>query len=88
MIFVSFRSRYFVDGEVRIPFPEHCIPNINEWIVLDEMDIHDFFVSGQTVFTHWQVIAKEIVFNKADHYPNIICTVSMSTSSEKLFLSN
>lgn len=88
MILVTFQSRYFVDGFVNIPMPEHCIPTIGEWVVFDKKDVSDFFLEGSTIFTHWKIISKEIVFSKNAHYPNIVCTISANTKSEESFLIN
>lgn len=88
MILITFRSNLFVDGAVSIPMPEHCIPNVDEWVVFDEMDISDFFIDKDKIFTHWHVFSKEIVFNRKDHYPTIVCWISANTKSNNLYFTN
>lgn len=88
MVFVTFLSSHFINGYKNIPMPEHCIPNVGEWIVFDGVDIDEIFVDGEPEYRYWYVISKKIVYNNRDIFPNIVCDVSLNTSEERLFLNN
>lgn len=88
MILITFRHRFFKGGKVSIRMPEHCIPNINEWIVFDKLDVTEYFVDEDHPYSHWMVSNKCIVYGKHDVHPTIICDILVANTHEPSILSN